>query len=60
MCYVPCRRYERGLIILEDIARAETPFYLADKNEVMSPDHARKEFTYDVGNEWEGRGHVMT
>ena len=41
MCYTPCRRYEKGLIILEDLTRAETPFRLADKNEVMSPDHAR-------------------
>ena len=41
MCYTPCRRYEKGLVILEDLTRAETPFYLANKNRVMSPDHVR-------------------
>ena len=41
MCYIPCRRYEKGLIILEDLTKADPPFSLADKNAVMSLDHVR-------------------
>ena len=46
MCYAPCRRYEKGLIMLQDLTRAEPAFYLGGystgwvilRNEVTSLD----------------------
>jgi hypothetical protein len=33
LCYMPCRKYESGLIILEDLTKAKTPYHLIDKNQ---------------------------
>jgi hypothetical protein len=36
LCCVPCRKYESGLIILEDLTKAKQPFHHIDKNQGRS------------------------
>ncbi len=42
LCYMPCRRKEAGIIVLQDLTKVEPrPFYLLDKNQVPGLAHVR-------------------